>query len=143
MKSNDILANIIRNFFVIFGVIVLITALLNPSHEFSSNEIMLVVVFALLSDLTALVFWSKEELSDKSRIIRRVLHFLLIEIIVLSFGNILGFVSGITQNIIFGIEIVGIYAIVSWVDWLIDKKTANSINDKLKKMRSNEKDELK
>lgn len=141
MKSNEILANIIRNFFVIFGVIVLITALLNPSYEFSSNEIMLVVVFALLSDLTALVFWSQNELSDNSRIKRRVLHFLLIEIIVLSFGNILGFVSGITQNIIFGIEIVGIYAIVSWVDWLIDKKTANNINDKLKKMRSNEKDD--
>ena len=141
MKSNEILANIIRNFFVIFGVIVLITALLNPSYEFSSNEIMLVVVFALLSDLTALVFWAQNELSDNSRIKRRVLHFLLIEIIVLSFGNILGFVSGITQNIIFGIEIVGIYAIVSWVDWLIDKKTANNINDKLKKMRSNEKDD--
>lgn len=141
MKSNEILANIIRNFFVIFGVIVLITALLNPSHEFTSNEILFVVVFAFLSDLTALVFWSKNELSDKSRIIWKVLHFLLIEIIVLSFGNILGFVSGLTQNIIFGSEIVGIYAIVSWVDWLIDKKTANSINDRLKKMRSNEKND--
>ena len=84
-------------------------------------------------------FWSKKELSDKSRMFRRVLHLVLIEMIVLFFGNILGFASGITQNIIFAIEILGIYAIVCWIDWLIDNKTANDINDKLKKMKSKEK----
>lgn len=140
MKMNNIFANMIRNFFVIFGVIVLVTALLNPTYELSSKIIMLIALFALLSDLTAIVFWSKKELSDKSRITRRVLHFVLIEIIVLFFGNILGFASGVTQNIIFGFEILGIYAIVCWIDWLIDKKTADDINDKLKKMRSIEKE---
>ena len=85
------------------------------------------------------MFWSKKELSDKSRMFRRVLHLVLIEMIVLFFGNILGFASGITQNIILAIEILGIYSIVCWIDWLIDNKTANDINDKLKKMKSKEK----
>lgn len=141
MRMNNILANMIRNFFVIFGVIVIITAILNSAYELSSKIIMIMALFALLSDLTALVFWSKKELSDKSRITRRVLHFVLVEIIVLFFGNILGFASGVTQNTIFGIEILGIYAIVCWFDWLIDKKTADDINDKLKKMKSNEKND--
>ncbi|MBS5933328.1 MAG: DUF3021 family protein [Clostridiales bacterium] len=139
MRMNNIVANMIRNFFVIFGVIVLITAILNPVYELSSKIIMIIALFALVSDLTVLVFWSKKELSDKSRMLRRVLHLVLIEMIVLFFGNILGFASGITQNIIFAIEILGIYSIVCWIDWLIDNKTANDINDKLKKMKSKEK----
>lgn len=140
MKMSNIFANMIRNFFVIFGVIVLVTAVLNPAYELTSKIIMIMALFALVSDLTVLIFWSREELTEKSRMIRRVIHLVLIETVVLFFGNMLGFATGIMRNILFAIEIFGIYAIVCWIDWLIDKKTARDINDKLKKMRSEEKD---
>lgn len=132
MKANNLRASIIRNFFIIFAIIILITALLNPDFRFSSGEIWVVALFALLSDLASLVYWSKKELTNSQLIFRKIIHFILIEAIILSMGNIWGICSGILQNVIFATEIFGIYAIVSLIDWMIDRKTANDINEKLK-----------
>lgn len=132
MNFNDIRASVIRNFFIIFAIIILVTAALNPDFVFSSGEIGIVALFALLSDFTSLVYWSNTELTDKQQITRRIIHFVLIEGIILSMGNLWGICSGILQNVIFGVEILGIYVIVCIIDWMIDCKTAKDINEKLK-----------
>ena len=141
MKPNHVLPNIIRNFFFIFTVIILGTSLLSPSHDFSFSEIMLVALLALLTDLVSLVYYSKEEPSIKSQAIRTVIHFILIEVIVLVICNKLGYVSGFVENILFAFQILGIYLAVWLIDWFVDRKTANDINLKLKEMRNHNKDE--
>lgn len=140
MKNINFLSTIIRNYFIIFTIIILGTALLNPTHSFTFREIMLSALFALAGDLPSIVLYSKKELSNKNRYFRIAIHFTLLEIVILTFGNITGQVSGMKQTLLFGLEIVGIYILVSIFSWLMDYKTANDINQELTKMRSEKKE---
>lgn len=126
----------LRNYFIIFTVIILETSLFNPSHALTFREIMLSALFSLAGNLTSLVFYSKTELSVRHRYIRTVIHFVLLEAVILILGNILGQVSGIIQTAILSLEILGIYALVIIIAWLIDRKSANDINQRLAAMRS-------
>lgn len=136
---NKLFSNMLRNYFIIFTVIILETSLFNPSHAFTFREIMLSALFSLAANLTSLAFYSKTELSVRHRYIRMVIHFVLLEAVILILGIILGQVSGIMQIAIFALEILGIYALVIIIAWLIDCKSANDINQRLASMRSDRK----
>jgi len=140
MKRLDLFKAIIRNYFIIFTIIILGTALLNPTHAFSFREIMLTAVFALAGDLPSLVYYSKGELSIKSRYVRMAIHFILLEAVILTFGNIMGQVSGVEQTVLFGLEVFGIYVLVGFINWLIDRKTASDINQQIATMRAEKKE---
>ncbi len=143
MKQMNVFRYLIRDYFIIFTIILLATAVLNPSHAFTFREIMLTALFALLGDLPSLINFTKKELSDKARYLRMVIHFVLLEVIILTFGNVLGQVSGLSQNILFAFEILGIYLLVIVITLLIDHKTASDINKQLANMRSDKMNETK
>ncbi|MDF2843516.1 MAG: hypothetical protein K0R00_1942 [Herbinix sp.] len=132
----NLFQTMLRDYFIIFSIIIILTASLNVTHSFTFREIMLAALFALAGNLPSLIYYSKKELSIKSRKIRMLLHFILIEVVVLSFGNLMGQVSGIADNLIFALEILGIYILVILVIWLLDRKTANEINQQLASLRS-------
>lgn len=140
MRKTDLFSNLIRNYFIIFTIIILGTALFNPTHAFTFREIMLSALFALAGDLPLLVYYSKEELTIKRRYLRIVIHFILLEIVILTFGNVTGQVSGVEQTALFGLEILGIYTLVRMVSWLIDRKTAKDINLRIANIRSGKKE---
>lgn len=139
MNKKDLLSATIRNYFIIFTVVVLGTALLNPTHAFTYRDVMTAALFALAGDLPSLVYYSKKELSIKSRYLRMAIHFVLLETVLLTFGNIMGQVSGWKQTALFGFEVFCIYLMVGLINWSIDRKTANDINQKLSNMRSEKK----
>ena len=126
----------LRDYFIIFSIIIILTASLNVTHSFTFREIMLSALFAFAGNLPSLIYYSKKELSIKSRKIRMLLHFILIEVVVLSFGNLMGQVSKVADNLIFALEILVIYILVILVTWLLDRKTANEINQQLASLRS-------
>lgn len=140
MKKKELISSVIRNYFIIFTVIIIGTALLNPTHAFTFREVMLTALFALAGDLPSLVYYSKKEFSIRSKYVRMVIHFVLLEVVILTFGNIMGQVSGITQTTLFGVEVFGIYVLVGLFTWLIDRKTANDINQQLTNIRSEKND---
>jgi len=140
MKKKDLLSTIIRNYFIIFTLVILGTAFFNPTHTFTFREVMLSALFALAGDLPSLVYYSNKELSIKSRYIRMVIHFVLLEVVILTFGNITGQVSGVEQTALFGLEILVIYLLVGLITWLIDRRTANNINQQLSNIRSEKKE---
>lgn len=135
MKISHPLVEILRNAFVIFGVIIFMTALMNPSHNLTYQEVMGTSGAALLTSLLSLVYYSKNTLSHRARNMRRVIHFILVEVVALTVGNSMGLVSRPSQNIVFALEIMMIYTIVSLVTWFGDQKTSQEINEKLASMR--------
>jgi hypothetical protein len=140
MKKKELMSSLMRNYFIIFTVIIIGTALLNPTHAFTFREVMLSALFALAGDLPSLVYYSKKEFSIRSKYVRMVIHFVLLEVVIMTFGNIMGQASGITQTIFLGVEVFGIYLLVGLFTWLIDRKTANDINQQLSNIRSEKKD---
>lgn len=140
MNESNLFSKMLRNYFIIFSVIILLTAVLNPTHAFTFRIIILAALFALAGDLTNLVYYSKKELSHKSRYIRKVIHFLLLEVVIVTLGNIIGQVSGVKQSAILALEVLVICMLVLLITWLIDRKTAKDINKQLENMRTKRKE---
>lgn len=136
MKLLDLIRQLIRDYFVIFGILIIGTVFLTPPNTINRDYILLAMVFAAVGDLPSIVFWSKSELTENSRRLRRIIHFILLETVILIFGGITGIVSGFAEYLIFAIEIVVIYVIVRFITWRGDLATAKKINEKLKNLKN-------
>lgn len=140
MRKTNLFREMLRNYFIIFSVLTLLTALLNPTFTFTSRTILLIAVFALVGDLPNLVYYSKKQLSNKSRYIRGGIHFVLLEVVIVTLGNVTGQVSEVKQSVLLALEVLVINVLVVFITWLIDRKTAKDINQQLETMRRKRKE---
>lgn len=131
----DSIRQLIRDYFVIFGILIIGSVFLTPPNTINRNYILLVMAFAAVGDLPSLVFWSRSELTESSRRLRSIIHFILLVTLILIFGGITGVVSEFSGYLIFAIEITVIYFIVKFIIWQGDMTTAKKINEKLKDLR--------
>lgn len=136
MKFLDLIRQFIRDYFVIFGILIIGTVFLTPPNTINRDYILLTMVFAAVGDLPSIVFWSKSELTENSSRLRMIIHFILLETVILIFGGITGIVSGVAEYLMFAIEIVVIYVIVRFITWRGDLATAKRINEKLKNLKN-------
>lgn len=135
MKRSEMVRNLIRDYFVIFGILIIGAVFLTPPDTINRDYILLVMAFAALGDLPSMVFWSHSEQSEKSRRFRSIIHFLLIEAVVLVFGGLTGIASGFGEYVLFALNILVIYILVRFITWRGDVVTANRINEKLKNFK--------
>jgi Ca2+/Na+ antiporter len=85
--------------------------------------------------LTSLIFYSKKKASEREMWIRRIIHFVVLEVVLLIFAKVTGRVNDIVDMVILVTQIAVIYVICRYLSWMNDKKAANRINEKLDKMR--------
>lgn len=136
MKFLDLIRQLIRDYFVIFGILIIGAVFLTPSYTINRDYILLTMLFAAVGDLPSIVLWSKSELTENSRRLRIIIHFILLELVILTFAGINGIVSGFIEYLILGVEIVVIYLMVRLITWRGDLATAKKINEKLKNFKS-------
>lgn len=136
MKLLDLIRQLIRDYFVIFGILIIGAVFFTPPNTINRDYILVAMVFAAVGDLPSIVFWTKSELTENSRRLRRIIHLILIETGILTFGGVIGIVSGVVEYLIFAIEILIIYVIVRFISWQGDLATAKKINDKLKNFKN-------
>lgn len=142
MKLSGFLKNILQDYFLILGIVISILTLLNIDTNFalSCKELVIIMLAVLLSDLLSFIFYSKRELSEKEYRIRMVVHFILLEALLITFILTLGYITYAWQVGVFFVEIAAIYALVKIFNWKSDKKMATQINEKLMDMRKEDKD---
>ena len=132
MKILQLIRQLIKDYFVIFGILIIGAVFLTPPDTINRDYIILAMFFAAAGDLPSIVFWKKTEMTEKGRRFRLIIHFILLEIVILTFAGITGIVSDVIQYLILAIEIGIIYAIVRFITWRGDLATAKKINEKLK-----------
>lgn len=135
MKLMDLIRQLIRDYFIIFGILIIGSVFLTPTNTINRDYVLLVMVFAAIGDLPSIVLWSKSEQTENSRRWRMIIHFILLEIVILVFGGIIGIVSRLGEYLIFAFEIVVIYVIVRFITWKGDLATAKKINDRLNNLK--------
>jgi hypothetical protein len=135
MKLMDLIRQLIRDYFIIFGILIIGSVFFTPANTINRDYILLVMIFAAIGDLPSIVLWSKSEQTENSRRWRMIIHFVLLEIVILVFGGIIGIVSGLSEYLIFAFEIVVIYVMVRLITWRGDLSTAKKINEKLKNLK--------
>ena len=131
----NLIRELIRDYFIIFGILIIGSVFLTPPNTINRDYIILVMAFAAVGDLPSIIFWSRSELTESSRRLRSIIHFILLMTFILIFGGITGVVSGFADYLIFAVEIVIIYAIVKFIIYHGDMTTAKVINEKLKSFR--------
>lgn len=140
MKLTDYIKKLIRDYFMIFAIIVICITLLRqifaPDVYLKLSDIYSYMICALVGDLPSLIFYSKREIPEKEMRFRIIIHFLVLEAALLAVANIAGWVSGTINTFFLAVQIALIYVIARVLLWMDDKKSANSINEKLKVMRN-------
>jgi len=139
MELMDYIKKLIRNYFTIFSLIVICVTvssqILLPNKSLELKDIYIYMICSLIIDLLSLILYSTEKLSEKQMWIRRVIHFIILNGVLLIFTNVIGFIYDTLDIIILEIQIIVIYAIFQFLVWMYDKKDANEINEKLNIMR--------
>ncbi|MDR0267210.1 DUF3021 family protein [Paenibacillus sp.] len=147
MKLSEMLKRFVRDYLLVFACIVICIVLVNQIYiliygldasQFSLGfrEIYAIMICALVGVLPGYIFDFFANPSEKGMRIRILIHFIIVEAVVIVFANIMGWVTGgISANVILALEIAIIYGIVHLLVWKSDRKDANEINEKLKKLK--------
>ncbi|MGE7997703.1 DUF3021 family protein [Lysinibacillus sp. NPDC093190] len=138
MNFFEFVQKIIKNFFIIFGSIIMIITILRQMYDsdmaFDLKSIYILMAFSFLGALTGFILYSPNDLSEKKMRIRIIIHFFTLEILLIVLGSAMNLVTG-PGVIILALQIAVIYIIVHLLSWRNDKKDAKKINEKLKSIK--------
>lgn len=142
MKLIDYIKKLIRDFFIIFAIIVICITILRqifmPDEYFELKDIFIYMICSLVGDLPSLILYLPKEISEKEMRLRIIIHFMVLETVLLTLANVMGWVTGIVNTILFAFQILVIYVIVRLLVWTDDRKVAQKINEKLKAMKDDQ-----
>jgi hypothetical protein len=131
---------IMMSFFVsitfILAAMALIGMIYEPDARFGYEAFLSPLIFGAITSFPLLVKYSRKELSLKQSLIRDVIHFVLLEVVVLTFLYFGGMLtdSSITMSVGFSIFIIDVT--VHLVLWINDKRVAKEFNAGLKQLQN-------
>ncbi len=134
---------IVSHFLVICVSVMFFTSILNLSlgHKFLPIEYPFqILLTGLITSLPSALFYFKNEPSKKQFYFRFLIHFCIIETIVMIEGSLIGWYNDITEAIIVFVIVILVYAAVLLYSRLENTFTAKSINDALKKFHEQDND---
>jgi hypothetical protein len=139
MNFKGLLKGLIRNYFIIFALIVITLTILRrifaPGTYFKISDIFTYMLCALLGDLPSLILYSTKELTEREMRLRIILHFLVLEVVIITFANVTGVVTGFLASVFLALQVAVIYAIGRFSIWNGDMKVADKINQRLKALK--------
>jgi hypothetical protein len=139
MGFNEFVKKNLMNYFIIVTGITVAIAVLGSTYDsdatFGYEAYFSPLIFGAVAILPSFVLYSRKELSFQKMLIRRILHFTLLELILLGFGTLAGILSGIEITLTFALSVFIIYLFTNLIIWLIDSKTAVEINKGLKRIQ--------
>lgn len=140
MNKKTMISTLISQFFIIytgsmFATLLFISLSNQPVKTLPSEYLWQVALFSLAADLISLVYYSKNELTRKQFWIRTAIHTVLLEVILLILGYRIGMYGDFFGGCLMVLIILIVDAFVRFVSYLIDRQTADVINEKLKTRR--------
>lgn len=139
MSFKDFLKKNLMNFFIIVTCVNLAIGILGAN--FDSNDTLgyeayfSPIIFGVLATIPSIIQYSPKELTFKQMLFRRVIHFITLEILLISFAYSSRILQGANVVISFSITVFLVYLITNIIRWVIDSNTANEINMGLKKLQ--------
>jgi len=135
-----LIKKVMMSFFVTITCITVTMALMGiifePDTRFGYEAFLSPLIFGALASLLLLVKYSKRELSLKQAVIRSIIHFVLLEVVILSVLTFEGLLTSMSMTISLGVSIFIIDLTVNLVLWINDKRTAKEFNDALKRLQN-------
>ena len=108
---------------------------LDPAARFGYEAYFSPLLFGLISLAPSFITYSRKELSFRQALIRKVLHVIVLEAMLLIFGFWAGILHGAAAAFSFGLTVFAVYLTVNLISWQIDKKDASEINKTLRSLQ--------
>ncbi|NLV47703.1 MAG: DUF3021 family protein [Clostridiaceae bacterium] len=134
-----LIKKVMMSFFVSVACICAAMALIGLSYEsearFGYEAFLSPLLFGAAASLPLLVKYSRKELSLKQAIIRNIIHFILLEVLLLSLLFAAGLITDVSMTVSLGFTIFVIDITVYLVLWISDTRTARAFNKALQEMQ--------
>jgi hypothetical protein len=108
---------------------------LDPAARFGYEAFFSPLIFGLVGILPSFVTYSRKELSLRQTLIRKALHVIVLEAMLLAFGSWAGVLHGAVDASFFGLAVFIVYLMVNLINYLTGKKDAGEINKTLKSLQ--------
>lgn len=102
-----------------------------PERVFGLDYLAKMLLFSLAGDLPILVFCSGKELSQQEWMVRMILHFVLLEVVLMTFGGIWGLYETFIEGIAFFLIVLLVYIGVRLIVFSDDSRQAEQMNKAL------------
>jgi hypothetical protein len=108
---------------------------LDPSARFGYEGFFSPLIFGFVGLLASFVTYSRKELSFRQTLIRKALHVLVLEAMLIAFGLWAGLLHRFADASLFGLAVFAVYLTVNLINWQLNKKDADEINKMLKSLQ--------
>lgn len=143
MELRELIKRLIVSYPIIYGCSIMAAYVFclffDPDTVFGLEYLEGFFLFALAGDLPSLVFYSRRELSNREWRIRVILHLLLLEGVLLSFGRVMGLYKTMSEGIFFFFIVLLVYVVVRLLAFSGDISSAKEINEALAEIKENKK----
>lgn len=140
MRTNSRLSEFVMAFFVCTTCITLLEGILGmlffPEVGLDYGAFFSPPLFGLFSVLLGVVNYSKNELSVKQVLLRRLLHLIMIEGLVFGINHASGIIFTSIYAGVLAFSIAVVYISVHVVLWFVDKRSAKLFNEQLKEYQN-------
>ncbi len=140
-----LIKRVMMSFFISVTLITLAMAIVGlifePHMIFGYEAFLSPLIFGAIASFPMLVFYSNKEQSMKEILLRSLIHFLLLEILILSNLYIFGILTSPSMALSLALTIFIINLAVHLVSYVHDKRAASEFNTALKKLQESIKEE--
>ncbi|MFA9464232.1 MAG: hypothetical protein ACERKN_08040 [Velocimicrobium sp.] len=109
--------------------------ILDKNATFSLLYFGWVLLFSFLADIPLFIFYSKKELPEHKWRIRIVLHFIVLEALLLLLAYIADMYENIVGGMFFAIIVAGVYVMVRFIGHQMNLRLAIKMNERLKRIQ--------
>lgn len=132
----DMIKLVLNHFLIITVAVMTVFAIgnvIDGNEAISVSSLWQILLAGICGSLPTFIFTFKNEPTRKHYIIRMIIHFFTIELVIAFIGKIFGWYSTVLGMLAIACSVLVIYAVVvAYNTFIIDTKTAKSINTKLK-----------
>lgn len=130
-------------FIAVFGITIAIAVLglqLDPDTTFGYDAYFSPIIIGAIAMLPSIVLYSPRELSFRHMLVRKLIHFILLELTLLCFGYYAKLLKDVTMALSFALSVFLVYILIIGARWLIDSKAAGEINEGLEELKNSYED---
>ena len=108
---------------------------LDPAAKFGYEAYFSPLLFGLVSVVPSIATYSRKELTLRQTLVRKLLHFALLEAMLIAFGHWAGVLHGFGETVYFAFAVCIVYLAVNLISWHLDSREAGEINKTLKALQ--------
>lgn len=145
MTIKEFIKSVLQSFFVIVTLVNVSTLILGlafqPDYKFGYEAFLSPLIYGFLGILPSILMYSKNELSIRQIVIRKLFQFIALELI-LFFVGFKGFGAEPKIVVSFLSSVAVIFVLVHIITWFIDSKSAKELTQELQMYQKHKEQEL-